>query len=182
MQLCIFPCDTIWGILGLATESVATKLATLKGRPLDKGFVTLIPNQTHLKNWVSHISNTQQTLMDQFWPGPLTILLSSRADLADQIVRDDKTGCRVSGDEVARRLSSALGRPVASPSANPSDAKPANTASEARGYFGDAVDVYLDDGPRHGTPSTLVDPGPPLRILREGPVSEAELQAALPAR
>ena len=88
-------------------------------------------------------------------------------------------GSRVSAHPVARRLALALGAPLASPSANPGGLAPALDVAAARAYFGTDVSVYLDDGPIDGPPSTLVDPGPPLRILRQGAVSREAIEAAL---
>ncbi len=182
-ELVVFPTETVYGIGCDATNAAAlARLCATKNRPAEKGIAVVLGSAEMVEAITTDVNVEARALMAALWPGPVTVLLPSRSDLAEQIVRDGRTGCRVSGDAVARRLSRVLGRPVASPSANPSDRKPANTADEARAYFGDAVAVYLDDGPRHGTPSTLVDPGPPLRVLREGPVSEAALRAALASR
>ena len=56
---------------------------------------------------------------------------------------------------------------------------PAPGAAGARAYFGKEVAVYLDDGPRDGEASSVVIPGPPLEVLRAGPISREELRSAL---
>lgn len=180
-ELVVFPTETVYGIGCDALNAEAlTRLCEAKNRPSEKGIAVILGDAAMLSRITTSAGERARTLADAFWPGPLTLLVESRAELPSQIVRDGRTGCRVSGDDVARRLSAALGRPLASPSANLSDQPPAQEIEAARAYFGDAVAVYLDDGPRSGTPSTLVDPGPPLRILRQGPIDEHAIQSVLP--
>lgn len=179
-ELVVFPTETVYGIGCDARNSNALlRLCATKRRPAEKGIAVILGDTAMLGQLTTAPSNRTRTLAGAFWPGPLTILVDSRPGLPPQVVRDGRTGCRVSADDVARTLAARLGRPLAAPSANPSDLDPAHDVATARDYFGDAVAVYLDDGPRTGTPSTLVDPGPPLRILRAGPIDEEALRTAL---
>lgn len=179
-ELVVFPTETVYGIGCDASNADAlVRLCETKNRPTEKGIAVILGDAAMLSQLTPGASERAEALARAFWPGPLTLLVPSRPDLPPQIVRDGRTGCRVSGDAIPRRLSAGLGRPLASPSANPSDLPPAHDIATARSYFGDSVAVYLDDGPREGTPSTLADPGPPLRILRDGPIDSAALEAAL---
>jgi L-threonylcarbamoyladenylate synthase len=126
-----------------------------------------------------HVSPRVHTLAAAFWPGPLTVLLPARRDLPEPIVLDGMVAVRVSSHPLARRLARELGRPLASPSANPAGLEPARDVNTARAYFGFDVACYIDDGPIAGAPSTLVDPGPPLRVLREGAIPRAAVEEAL---
>jgi L-threonylcarbamoyladenylate synthase len=94
-------------------------------------------------------------------------------------VVDGKVAARVSSNATAVALARAAGRPIAAPSANFSGEPPVRDVAEARARFGIAVAAYLDGGALAGAPSTLVDPGPPLRILREGAIPAREVEAAL---
>jgi L-threonylcarbamoyladenylate synthase len=59
--------------------------------------------------------------------------------------------------------------PLVAPSANPQDKKPARNIDEARKYFGEGVDFYIDGGDLEGSPSTLVCfRGKKVELLRQG--------------
>lgn len=179
-ELVVFPTETVYGIgCDARNPDALLRLCETKRRPTEKGIAVILGDTAMLGQLTEGASDRARKLAALFWPGPLTLLVDSRPGLPPQVVRDGRTGCRVSADDIPRSLSARLGRPLASPSANPSDLEPAHDVSTARAYFGDDVAVYLDDGPRAGSPSTLADPGPPLRVLRAGPIDEATLRTAL---
>ena len=70
----IFPCDTIWGIIGIASSNIATLIRAAKGRTEEKGFIILIPDISFLDKCVSQVPESAQQLIDQYWPGPLTLI------------------------------------------------------------------------------------------------------------
>ena len=75
----------------------------------------------------------------------------------------------------------ACGRPVTATSANPAHEAPAKTAAEVRAYFGDAIDLIVDDGAaRTDQPSTVVDArGNEAKLIREGVIAWAEIEKKL---
>lgn len=179
-QLIVFPTETLYGIGCDAMNPAAVeRLCAVKQRPADKGIAVVIGDVEMLAQITERVGDAARCLMDAFWPGPLTLLFPARAGLPAPLVRDGLIGARLPGLELAFRLSSDLGRPIAAPSANPADRTPARDVAAARAYFGDAVSVYLDVGPIEGVASTVVDSGPPLRILRQGAVSAVAIEAAL---
>ena len=179
--LVAIPTETVYGLGANALDAAAVaSIFTAKGRPSSDPLIVHIDALAMAPEVVDgDFPTPARILADAFWPGPLTLLVPARQGLPAPIVRDGKTGCRVSSDPIARLLAARLGRPIASPSANLSGESPAQEIGAARTAFADRVAVYLDDGPRQGTPSTLCDPGPPLRILREGPIDRAEIESAL---
>ena len=73
-------------------------------------------------------------LADAFWPGPLTLVLPARDDIAPELAGPDGVGVRVSPNPVARALSAGIGRPITATSANLSGEAPASTLdASARG-------------------------------------------------
>lgn len=179
-ELVVFPTETLYGIGCHALRADALeRLRVVKQRGADKGIAVILGDAALLGSLSEEISPPARRLMERLWPAALTILLPARPGLPAPLVLEGRVGVRVSAHPVARALSRALGAPIAAPSANPAGAEPARDVPEARAYFGDAVSVYLDDGPIAGLPSTLVDPGPPLRILRAGAVAEETIRAAL---
>jgi L-threonylcarbamoyladenylate synthase len=113
-----------------------------------------------------------EQLASDYWPGPLTLIVPARADLPAQVVGPSGgVGVRVSAHPWARALAAAVGAPVTATSANPSGESPAVSVDEARRYFGDEVEVYLDAGPASArSVSTLVDVAEDgtTRLLRPG--------------
>ena len=179
-ELVVFPTETLYAIGCHALRADAVeRLSAAKERGADKGIAVLIGDSAQVALLCDEVSPTARRLMERFWPGALTILLPARPDLPPPLVLDGRVGVRVSAHPLARRLARAIAAPLASPSANPGGAEPARDVAAARAYFGDRVAAYLDDGPIAGAPSTLVDPGPPLRILRAGVVSRDDIDAAL---
>ena len=180
-ELVVFPTETLYGIGCDALDGAAVaRLCAAKERPQDKGIAVVIGEHAMLSAITEHVDDRARALAERFWPGPLTILFRARPGLPSPLVHDGLIGARVSSDATARGLARALGRPIAAPSANPGGRTPARDVGEARVYFGDRVAVYLDDGDRPpGAASTVVDPGPPLRILRAGAIDESALRRAL---
>jgi len=179
-ELIVFPTETLYGVGCDALNAPALdRLRAVKQRGADKGVAVIVSDSAMLQLLSDQVSERALRLGAAFWPGPLTILLPARADLPRPLVLDGHVGVRVSGHPIARRLAHALGRPIASPSANPAGLVPARDAAAARAYFGPAVACYIDDGPIAGAPSTLIDPGPPLRVLREGAIPRSALEEVL---
>jgi L-threonylcarbamoyladenylate synthase len=169
--LVVFPTETLYGVGCHALSPTAIeRLRLVKQRGADKGIAVLVSDD---------ISPSARRLMERLWPGPITVLLPARASLPSPLTQGGLVGVRVSAHPVARRLALAIGAPLAAPSANPGGLAPARDVAAARAYFGAHVAVYLDDGVIDGPPSTLVDPGPPLRILRAGAVSREEIDATV---
>ena len=57
------------------------------------------------------------------------------------------------------------------PSANPQDKKHADTIKEAKEYFGDKIDLYINSGPKFGKSSTLIKfENDKVIVLRQGQV------------
>jgi len=131
---------------------------------------------------VTAIPPLAQSLIDQFWPGPLTLVLPGSPGLPKPLLnRRGGVGVRVSSHPMAQRLVSDFGRPITATSANPSGKNAARTAQEVRGYFGTSLPVILDGGVLHGKKgSTVLEVDKDqLRVIREGEIALAALQEAL---
>ncbi|HVO37892.1 MAG TPA: L-threonylcarbamoyladenylate synthase [Spirochaetia bacterium] len=155
--IAIIPCDTIYGIVGIA-PSTEQAIRAVKGRGDDKPFLQLIAEAS----WVGRLSAVEAPLsLSRHWPGPLTIVLPARAG--------GTVALRVPDSPFLRRLLAELDRPLYSTSVNRSGEAPVNTMDEIRRGFEKDVDLVLDGGPLSGRPSTLVDASVrPCRVLRQG--------------
>jgi L-threonylcarbamoyladenylate synthase len=179
-KLVVFPTETLYGIGCDALDARALgRLLAAKRRPEEKGIAVIVADTGMVERIATAISAAARRLAERFWPGPLTLLFPARPDLPAPLVVGGKVAARVSSHPTAAALARALGRPIAAPSANVSAEPPARDLAGARAAFGPAVAVYLEGGTLAGPPSTLVDPGPPLRVLRAGAVPAEAVAEAL---
>jgi len=169
----VYPTETLYGLGADGSNEVALeRLVALKGREAGKPIAVLIRDAEMLEDVVEEISVAAADLMRRFWPGPLTIVLRARPTVSRRLTGGgDGIGVRVSSHPIAMALVRALGRPLTAPSANPAGLRPPTRLAEARAYFGDRVDCYVDGGALPGEPaSTVVDARHELRVIRDGAV------------
>jgi len=182
-RLVVLPTDTVYGIGASAfdPDAVAALLAA-KGRGRQSPPPVLVPAPATVAGLAVDVPAAVTTLVETFWPGPLTIICRAQPTLAWDLGDTGGTvALRMPDDEVALALLTRTG-PLAVSSANRHGRPAATTVLEAATALGDSVDVYLDGGPsRGGVASTIVDAtGPTLRIVRAGALSLAELAAVVP--
>lgn len=130
------------------------------------------------------LDDRARRLADAFWPGPLTIVAPVREDsgVCDLARAGLETAAvRVPGHPLARAVLTAFGGPVVAPSANRSGRPSPTTFADAVEETGSAAAAALDGGPcAVGLESTVVAVlDGPVRLLRPGAVTRAELEAAV---
>jgi L-threonylcarbamoyladenylate synthase len=181
-ELVVYPTETFYAIGADAFSSTALRrLFTVKGREPGRP-VGLIAADTAMAFSVAReIPIDARRLADAFWPGPLTLVLPARDDIAPELAGADGVGIRVSSNPVARSLSAGIGKPITATSANPSGAPPASTLAEARAAFGAKVKVYLEGGNLMASaPSTVVAvSGSGWKMVRVGAISLSQIAIAL---
>jgi tRNA threonylcarbamoyl adenosine modification protein (Sua5/YciO/YrdC/YwlC family) len=163
----VLPTDTVYGIGADALcPAAVARLLEAKRRGADMPPPVLIADTQLLDVLADDLSQAARVLADEFWPGALTLVVKARPALGM-----DTVAVRIPDNETARALLRATG-PLAVSSANVSGRPPATDAAAASEQLGEAVAVYLDDGPTPGeTPSTIVDATDDrLRILRQGAI------------
>lgn len=177
-RVVVIPTDTVYGLAVAADHSEAVAaMFRLKHRPVDVKVAVLVADVGQARRYVD-LGAAGEALAERFWPGPLTIV-APRHVVGSLAAGDDETlGVRCPDDAVARALAERVG-PVAATSANLHGHDTPARAAEVAELFPDAA-VVVDDGPRPGSASTVVSvvDGPPV-ILREGPISAADIDAAL---
>lgn len=178
----VLPTDTVYGIGADAFSADAVQgLLDAKQRGRDMPPPVLIADASLLRSLAAEVTPEAQALAEVFWPGALTLIVTAqpslRMDLGD---RGQTVAVRVPDHEFTRRLLRDTG-PLAVSSANVSGRDAAMTIDEAEAQLGDAVEVYLDDGPAAApVPSTIVDLTGVPRILREGRLTREQLGAVVP--
>lgn len=174
----VFPTDTVYGVGVMPFDEAAIeRLYALKGRPADKGIPILLSDPIHLERVARMVPPVAQSLIERFWPGPLTLIVPRAPGLPELISPNDTIAVRIPDHEVARALIREAGGAVATSSANLSGQEPAHTGEAAMAALQGLVAAVLDDGPSPGSrPSTVVDCTnmQPI-VLREGPLSAVDL-------
>ena len=99
------PTDTVYGLAAVASHSEAVaRLAEMKGRSASQPIAVLVADAAQAESLVGEISAAAATLMDAFWPGPLTIVLpvmEGKAAVADVLLGGNKQN---DADEPARTI------------------------------------------------------------------------------
>jgi L-threonylcarbamoyladenylate synthase len=179
--LVAFPTDTVYGVGALAFKAEAVqRLYVVKGRATDKAIAVLVARTADLPKVAQELTPSAQRLARDFWPGPLTLVVPKHPDLPAAVSALPTVGVRFPDHPVARRLLELTG-PLAVTSANRSGEPNALTAEEVLAHLSGRVDLLIDGGRAPGgIPSTVVDcTGLAPMILRQGPVSAAEIEATL---
>jgi L-threonylcarbamoyladenylate synthase len=182
-ELVVMPTDTVYGIAAEAFDPVAVELLLkAKGRGRDMPPPVLVGTVRAAMALVMDLGDVGKDLIDEFWPGGLTIVCRSSPTLVWDLGETKGTvAVRMPLHQVALDLLKRTG-PLAVSSANVSGRPAATTADEAMDQLGDAVAVYLDDGPcAADVPSTIVDlTGSVPRLLRQGVITVERLREVIP--
>ena len=181
-QLIVLPTDTVYGIGADAFDAEAVDaLLAAKGRGRNAPPPVLVGDPAVLMALAVDVPEDAERLAEEFWPGPLTLILTAQPSLTWDLGETRGTvALRMPDDEVALELLRRTG-PLAVSSANRHGKDAALSVLDAATQLGDHVEVYLDGGPaRLGTASTIIDMtvSPP-EIVRQGALERETIIAAL---
>ena len=147
----VMPTDTIYGLVGQALnkETVEQIYAVRKRNP-SKPMIILINSIKDLALFGVDTDEKLKNILSQLWPGKISIILpitnDSYLEKLNYLHRGTKTlAFRLPDDETIIDLLVQTG-PLVAPSANLEGMSPATTIDEAKKYFGDSVDFYVDEG------------------------------------
>ncbi|AZA09476.1 L-threonylcarbamoyladenylate synthase [Corynebacterium pseudopelargi] len=181
-RLVVLPTDTLYGLGcdAFNNQAVANLLATKKRGP-DMPVPVLVGSWDTARGLVHNFDHRLETLIEAFWPGALSIVVSQAPSLPWNL--GDTRGTvllRMPLHPIAIELLRETG-PMAVSSANITGNTPPKTAIAAKQQLGDAVSVYLNGGETPvGQASTIVDvSGATPKVLREGSISAARIEEVL---
>jgi len=180
-ELVVLPTDTVYGVAADAFDPAAVqRLLDAKGRTRQSPPPVLIPGLPTLDALATDIPDSARSLVAEFWPGGLTVILRATPSLMWDLGETGGTvALRMPNDPLALELLAETG-PLAVSSANLTGQPAATTAAGAREMLGDSVEVYLDGGERQdAVASTIVDatdPGGRISIVRLGAVSAERIR------
>lgn len=177
--LVVLPTDTVYGIGADAfTPRAVSMLLAAKGRGRNMPPPVLVGTVRAAAALVDGLGAFGQDLIDEFWPGPLTLVFRAAPTLQWDLGDTKGTvAVRMPLDPVALEVLKEAG-PMAVSSANLTGQPSATTAEEAERQLGASVAVYLDGGPCvSDVPSTILDlTGTIPRLLRVGALSVDRLR------
>jgi L-threonylcarbamoyladenylate synthase len=175
-----FPTDTFY-CLGADPFNLAavSEVYRIKGRSSDRPMPLLVASLDQAADLTSDPPALFFKLAEKFWPGPLTLVVPGSRLIPLKVTGNTgKVGLRWPKAPLAVALIAAAARPLTGTSANLTKHPGCNTAQQVDEQIGHNVPLILDGGPSTGDMgSTVVDLGGERpRILRPGPITEAELQ------
>jgi len=188
--LVAFPTETVYGIACRVDSQALERLNQVKHRPADRPYSLHIGEKSHIHRYIPRMNLKTRKLIEQAWPGPLTIVfaLSDQdmekqqeklgTELLENLYQDGSVGVRCPDNRVAQGLLRLTQGSVVAPSANPSG-KPAPTrAQEVLDAFPDQIDLILDGGEcQTGQSSTVARiHAQGVEVLREGALSREQLE------
>jgi L-threonylcarbamoyladenylate synthase len=185
--LVAFPTETVYGLAADACNEIAVgRIYSVKGRPADHPLIVHVASMDSLGYWAADVPEYAIALARDYWPGPMTLVVT-RSDLAADFITggQDTVGVRVPNHPVALGLLEAFaragGKGVAAPSANRFGNVSPTTAQavsdELSDYLADS-DLILDGGAcAVGVESTIIDctDNAP-KILRPGAITEEMIE------
>ena len=149
-EIVAFPTETVYGLGANALNaSAVAKIFAAKARPRFNPLIVHVPGPDEAGRYAV-IGDTARTLMQAFWPGPLSLVLPRRAGSAIAVLTSAGLGTialRAPSHPVARALLEAAKLPIAAPSANRSGRISPTTAAHVEAELGDLPSMTLDGGP-----------------------------------
>ena len=181
--LVVFPTSGLYGLAADALSTAAVEnVFEAKGRGSDKPLLILIGHQDDLARLVTDVPPAAAVLMDELWPGGLTLVLPAAPTLPKALTAGTgKIGIRLPAHPVARALVEIAGRPITGTSANVSGQPGCSQIDTLDEKIAQTADLILDAGClAGGAGSTVVDAtGAKTVILRHGAISKDAIEKAL---
>lgn len=186
-EIVALPTETVYGLAADALKVEAVlKIFEAKERPRFDPLIVHLPDQSWLERLTSsYHDELTRSLIEKFWPGPLTLVLPRKSIVPDVVTAGLKTvAVRMSAHPVFREVMREFGQPLAAPSANRFGRISPTCAEDVVAELDGRIPFVLDGGATtHGLESTIVAPRDgEIQILRSGPITEEELNRIAPTR
>lgn len=175
------PTETVYGLAADATNGAAVaSIYTAKGRPSFNPLICHVADLA-MAETLAEFSPLARQLAERFWPGPLTLVLPRKttcpvSELATAGLQS--IALRQPKHEATLRLIQIIGRPIAAPSANPSEQLSPTTAAHVAAGLGARIDLIIDGGAcPAGLESTIIAPGDGAAVmLRPGALARSDVE------
>lgn len=154
-----FPTETVYGLAAnIFSEKAIKTIFELKDRPSNNPLIVHIHSIDQLSDVAEEVPDKALLLMNEFWPGPLTLILPKKKTISSLVTGGkDTVAVRMPNHALALDLLRTVGYPLAAPSANPFSSISPTSAQHVFNYFGERVPVILDGGQcEFGIESTII--------------------------
>lgn len=158
-ELVGIPTETVYGLAGNAlNEEAILKIYEVKDRPKFDPLIAHTNSIEKVKKLVTSIPDKAQTLANELWPGPLTLLLEKSGGIPDLLTSGlSRIAVRIPNHDLSLELLANLDFPLAAPSANPFGYVSPTEAQHVEDHLGMKISYILDGGPcKVGLESTIV--------------------------
>jgi L-threonylcarbamoyladenylate synthase len=183
-RLVAFPTETVYGLGADSLNPVAcAKIFQVKNRPLDDPLIVHIADKQDVFKVAKEIYKITLDLIDEFWPGPLTLVLKKSPDIPEIVTAGlDTVAVRMPANEIVLSLIKEAQTPIAAPSANRFGRPSPTTAQHVLDDLDGKIDLIIDAGKTDiGLESTILDlTQTSFCILRPGGVSIEKLRKIIP--
>ena len=179
-EIVIFPTETVYGIGANAfDEKAVAKIFKAKGRPSDNPLIVHIADKNTIFEIAKDITDVEQKLIDNFMPGPFTLILKKTEKIPNIVSAGlDTVAIRMPNNEIAKQIIINAGVPISAPSANISGKPSGTTVADIRNELENKVSAIVDGGESEiGLESTVVkviDEVP--YILRPGKITPEDIK------
>ena len=170
-----FPTETVYG-LGVHHQKpkAVERLLEVKRRAPEKRFTLHVAEAGDVAAHVESVPPAARSLMDRYWPGPLTIVFPGNCG--------EGVGVRLPANDVARELIRQVGAPLLAPSANRDGEPPATSGDDVLRYFDGQIDAVIDTGPtviKQSSTVVQVEAGGGWKLLRDGMITKVMIHQLL---
>ncbi|MBO6586543.1 MAG: threonylcarbamoyl-AMP synthase [Gracilimonas sp.] len=176
-----FPTETVYGLGADAWNPTAIqKIFSIKGRPSDNPLIVHVSEEEQVHEFSDQIPDSAHVLIEEFWPGPLSLVLPKKPEVLDAVTAGlDTVAIRMPDHDIALEFISETG-PLVAPSANKSGRPSPTKAEHVKADFGDDFPVIDGKATKVGLESTVLDlTGDQPEILRPGSISRKQIEDVL---
>jgi L-threonylcarbamoyladenylate synthase len=179
----VFPTETVYGLGGpFFHREAVQRIFTIKNRPTDNPLIVHVSSISEALDLIEDPPAQFFFLANQFWPGPLTLVLKAHPKVSSFISGNLSTiAIRIPSHPIALELLQSFGAPLVAPSANLSGRPSPTCALDVLEDLEGKVPLVLDGGPCSiGIESTVLSlVGPQPVLLRPGSITKETLEATL---
>lgn len=176
-ELIAFPTDTVFGLACVMDEQAIKKVYEAKGRDFNKPLPVMCSNIEMIEE-IAYIDEKTKKIINNFMPGALTIVFKKKENVAEYVTQGKQTiGIRVPDDEWIIKLINTIGKPIMVTSANISDSGSLLKWEDVYEQMKNQIDGIVCEDARGDKSSTIIDVSDGLKLLREGPISFADIES-----
>ena len=152
-KLLIYPTDTVWGMgCDPSNQEAVDKLFELKGKK-QNGMSVMFSEKKHIYD-TCNTNKKAKKIIEEFLPGPVTLILKSKKEFAKGVMRNGNLGVRIPLNKTSLKLTKEL--PIITTSVNLHGDEIAKNLDEAKLIFGNNC-IYLDGEKPKGIESTIIN-------------------------